>query len=96
MRQSQAMPPACAHVLRVPLVASKELVAAVATEHDFHLSRRFPGQIPRRHTRGIGKRIVKIGNDSLEIVNDPLIHRNGAIGEAEPLGCSPGIGAFVE
>ena len=53
-------------MLRVPLVAGKELVAAVATEHDFHMSRRFPGQVPRGHARRIGKRLVKIGDDSLK------------------------------
>ena len=49
VRQSQAMAPACAHVFRVALVAGEELVAAVASEHDFHMSRGLPRQIPRGH-----------------------------------------------
>src|ERR1700681_5070424 len=47
VRQSQAMAPACAHVFRVPLVAGKELIAAVATEHDFHICVPFPDKKQR-------------------------------------------------
>jgi hypothetical protein len=83
-------------VLGVTLVAAEELVATVAAQHHLDVARRLAREVPGRHARRVGERLVEVGDDARKVAGDGGGNVDGEIGKAQPRRGDARLLAFVE
>jgi hypothetical protein len=81
---SHASSPARSKVRGIALVAREELVAAVPRQHDLDVPRRLAREHPQRKARGIGERLVEVGDERVEDLRARRRYLDHDVSKPEP------------